>query len=167
FFLDISSGRQSEKTPVPLTWDQTHTLNGVVTFGGDKDWMLTVVGSFGTGLPYSPLLYDKQILLDPNSGRKPVKTNVDLLLEKSFDFQSMMFTLFLKIFNVFDWSNENYVYDDTGRATYTLEESSAGAQETNRISERVPGIKSATEYYVRPDYYSAPREVRLGFTLEF
>lgn len=167
FFIDISSGRQSEKTPVPLSWDQTHTLNGIVTLGNDKDWLLTVVGWFGTGLPYSPLLYDKQIFLEPNSGRKPIKTNVDLLLEKSFDFQSMMLTLFLKVFNIFDWSIENYVFDDTGRATYSLEEASAGAQETNNISERVPGIKSATEYFVRPDYYSAPREVRLGFTLEF
>ena len=54
FFLDLSSGRQSEKLPVPLAWDQTHTLNGVVTFGGDRDWMVTVVGTMGTGLPYSP-----------------------------------------------------------------------------------------------------------------
>ena len=33
FFLDAASGRQSEKIPVPLDWDQSHTLNGVISFG--------------------------------------------------------------------------------------------------------------------------------------
>jgi hypothetical protein len=63
--------------------------------------------------------------------------------------------------------NENLVYDDTGRATYTLEDTKGGPQETNRIAERIPGVHSATEYFVRPNYYSAPREVRLGLSLEF
>ena len=42
FFLDAASGRQSEKIPVPLTWDQQHTLNGVISFGEDKNWLLTI-----------------------------------------------------------------------------------------------------------------------------
>lgn len=167
FFLDISSGRQSEKLPVLLNWDQTHTLNGVVTFGEDRDWMITLVGTLGTGLPYTPELFEQQILLMPNSGRKPLQKNVDLLMEKSFDFKSIMLTLFVKVFNLFDTLNERFVYDNTGRATYSLEEGKGGPQETNRISERVPGIKSATEYFVRPDYYTAPREVRFGLALEF
>lgn len=167
FFLDLSSGRQSEKLPVPLAWDQTHTLNGIVTFGGDRDWMITVVSTLGTGLPYSPQLYDQQLLLKPNSGRKPLQTNVDLLAEKSFDFQSIMLTLFVKVFNLFDALNERLVYDDTGRASYTLQESQNAAQATNELSEKVPGVKSATEYFIRPNYYTAPREVRVGLTLEF
>ena len=167
FFLDISSGRQSEKIPVPLAWDQTHTLNGVITFGGDRDWMVTVVSTLGTGLPYSPALFQQQVLLRPNSGRKPLQTNVDLLVEKSFDFQSILLTMFVKVFNLFDTLNERFVYDDTGRATYTLEETRGGPQETNRLSEQYPGLKSASEYYIRPNYYTPPREVRVGLTLEF
>ena len=167
FFLDLSSGRQSEKLPVPLAWDQTHTLNGVITFGSDRDWMVTVVSALGTGLPYSPQLYDQQLLLKPNSGRKPLQTNVDLLAEKSFDFKSIMLTLFVKVFNLFDTLNERLVYDDTGRANYTLEESQNAAQATNELSEKVPGVKSATEYFIRPNYYTSPREVRVGLTLEF
>jgi outer membrane receptor protein involved in Fe transport len=167
FFLDVSSGRQSEKLPVPLQWDQTHTLNGVITFGGERDWMVTFVGTLGTGLPYSPQLFQQQVLLKPNSGRKPIKTNVDLLAQKSFDFQSILLTLFVKVFNLFDTLNENLVYDDTGRAIYTLEETRGGPQETNNLAEQVPGVKSATEYFVRPNYYSSPREVRVGLMLEF
>jgi hypothetical protein len=42
-----------------------------------------------------------------------------------------------------------------------------GPEATNEISKIYPGIKSATEYYNRPNYYSAPREVRVGLTLEY
>ncbi len=166
FFLDYASGRQSEKVPVPLSWDQTHTLNGVVTFGSQKDWFVTLVGTISTGLPYTPELFDSQILLDPNSERRPMQTNVDLLIEKSFSVSTAVVTVFAKMFNLFDTLNERSVYSNTGRATYTLEESKGGAQETNRLAETVPGVHSATEYFVRPQYYSAPREVRFGLSLE-
>ncbi len=166
FFIDLQSGRQSEKIPVPLNWDQSHTLNGVVTFGGDRDWTVTIVGNLGTGLPYSPQLYEQQIYLKTNSGRKPLQTNVDLLIDKSFILYSTTLTIFLKVYNLFDTKNESFVYDDTGRATYSLEETKGGPQATNAISEEYPAIKSATEYFNRPNYYSAPREVRFGLTLE-
>jgi outer membrane receptor protein involved in Fe transport len=167
FFLDLSSGRQSEKLPVPLDWDQAHTLDGVVSFGGGRNWMLTIVGSISTGLPYTPALFDQDIILRPNSERKPIRSNVDLLMEKSFRLQFTTLTVFLKMYNLFDTLNERFVYNDTGRATYTLEESRSGPQETNRIAERVPGIRPASEYFVRPNYYSSPREIRMGLTLEF
>lgn len=167
FFIDLQSGRQSEKIPVPLDWDQAHTLNGVITFGGDQDWTVTVVTSLSTGLPYSPQLYEQQIFLRTNSDRKPLQTNVDLLIDKSFMLYNTTLTIFLKVFNLFDTKNERFVYDDTGRATYSLEETKGGPQATNEISKLYPGIKSATEYFNRPNYFSAPREVRLGLTLEF
>jgi outer membrane receptor protein involved in Fe transport len=167
FFIDLQSGRQSEKIPVPLDWDQAHTLNGVITFGGDRDWTVTVVTSLSTGLPYSPQLYEQQIFLRTNSDRKPLQTNVDLLIDKSFMLYNTTLTIFLKVFNLFDTKNERFVYDDTGRATYSLEETKGGPQATNEISKLYPGIKSATEYFNRPNYFSAPREVRLGLTLEF
>jgi outer membrane receptor protein involved in Fe transport len=167
FFIDLQSGRQSEKIPVPLAWDQSHTLNGVVNFGSDRDWSVTIVANLGTGLPYSPQLYEQEIYLRTNSGRKPIKTNVDLLIDKSFMLYSTTLTIFLKVYNLFDTKNESFVYDDTGRATYSLEETKGGPQATNAISEVYPGIKSATEYFNRPNYYSSPREVRVGLTLEY
>jgi len=168
FFIDLQSGRQSEKVPVPLDWDQAHTLNGVVSFGDGKNWNLTLTASLSSGLPYSPRLYEQQIYLRANSARKPFYTNADLLFDKSFSFiDNTKVTLFLKVFNLFDTQNERFVYDDTGRAIYSLEESKGGPQATNAISQKYPGIKSATEYFNRPNYYSAPREVRVGVTFEF
>ena len=167
FFLDAASGRQSEKIPVPLAWDQQHTLNGVISFGEDRNWLFTLVGNISTGLPYTPLIYDKQIYLESNSERKPLQTNVDLLIEKSFDLSDIVLTAFLKVYNLFDTKNENFVYDDTGRATYTLQSGRSGPEATNELAATNPGIKSADEYFVRPQYYSSPREVRLGFMMEF
>ncbi len=167
FFLDVASGRQSEKIPVPLAWDQAHTLNGVISFGGDRDWVFTLIGNISTGLPYTPLIYDKQIYLRANSERKPLQTNVDLLIEKSFGLSDILITAFIKVYNLFDTRNERFVYDDTGRATYTLLANQSGPQAADALSEKNPAIKSATEYFVRPQYFSAPREVRLGLMFEF
>lgn len=167
FFIDLQSGRQSEKIPVPLGWDQTHTLNGVITFGEDRDWNATITASISSGLPYSPRLYEQQIYLRSNSERKPFYANVDLLFNKSFTITGRTsLTLFLKIFNLLDTQNERFVYDDTGRAGYSLEATQGGPQATNLISQKYPSIKSANEFFNRPNYYSTPREVRVGLTLE-
>ena len=77
------------------------------------------------------------------------------------------FTVFLKVFNLFVTLNERYIYSDTGRATYSLTQNQTPAQQTNKLAESIPGIHSADEYFVRPTYYSAPREVRVGFSVDF
>jgi outer membrane receptor protein involved in Fe transport len=166
FFIDRSSGRQSEKLPVPLDWDQTHTLNATASIGVPRNWNLTVVSRLGTGLPYTPQMTSTQIFLRTNSSRRPFQTTVDLLAEKSFDLYSVGLTLFLKVFNLFDTLNERFVFNDTGRATYTLEEGKGTAQEANRLAGIIPGAHSATEYFVRPQYYAPPREVRFGMSID-
>jgi outer membrane receptor protein involved in Fe transport len=166
FFMDRESGRQSEKVPVPLDWDQTHTLNATASIGESRNWNLTLVGRLGTGLPYSPIMGETGVYLRSNSSRKPFQTTVDLLAEKSVSLMTVNMTFFLKVFNLFDGLNERYVYNDTGRATYTLEEGKGTAQEANRLAEIIPGAHSATEYFVRPQYYAAPRQVRVGMSVE-
>lgn len=166
FFLDLSSGRQSEKVPVLLSWDQSHTLNGSLLFGRD-DWNVTIVGRIGTGLPYTPQIISGKIYLPTNSDRKPSQMSVDLLADKSFNIFDLSFTLFLKVYNLFDALNERYVYDDTGRATYSIEEKMGSAQNTNDKAAKTPGMHSADEYFVRPNYYLAPRNVKVGVSLKF
>ena len=84
FFIDLQSGRQSEKIPVPLNWDQDTYIKWCCKFWGDKNWTVTIIANIGTGLPYSPQLYEQQIYFKTNSGRKPLQANVDLLIDKSF-----------------------------------------------------------------------------------
>jgi len=167
FFLDLSSGRQSERLPVPLDWDQTHNLNATVSLGESNNWNVTVVGRLGTGLPYTPQVLDRVAYLQRNSGNKPSSTTVDVLADKTFSVVGLDMTLFLKVFNLFDTLNERDVYDDTGRATYTLLDLYGAAMATDQIAQRVPGVHSAKEYFVQPQFYQPPREVRVGMSLEF
>lgn len=166
FFLDLLSGRQSEKIPVYLAWDQTHTLNTTVTVGRE-DWNITLVGRLGSGLPYTPQISGNQIYLRTNSGRRPTQATVDLLAEKVLSLFGFDFTFFLKIFNLFDTLNERYVYNDTGRATYTLVANQSVALAADKLAETVKGLHSATEYFNQPTYYQPPREVRFGASFEF
>jgi hypothetical protein len=67
-----------------LNWDKTHQLNTTISYGVQKDWNITLVGKIGTGLPYTPEVFDKQVFLEPNSDRRPTQVKVDLLAEKKF-----------------------------------------------------------------------------------
>jgi len=165
-FLDLASGRQSEKIPYYLSWDQPHTLTATLNFGG-KTWNATIVGRIGSGLPYTPQLLYEQIYLKTNSARKSSQATVDLLIDKSVSVSDLTLTFFLKVFNLFDTMNENIVYDNTGRSSYTLESELGTTQAADHYASLNPLIKTSGEYFVRPDYYLPPREVRLGMTLEF
>lgn len=167
FFTDLSSGRQSEKVPVFLDWDQTHTLNGTVTIGEPNNWNVSVVTRLNSGLPYTPQVNEQTLYLVTNSERRPSVVTVDLLADKTFVVAGVNLTTFLKVFNLFDTLNERYVYNDTGRATYTLVAQQGPAQYTDKLAQEVPGVHSAREYFVRPTYYRPPREVRVGLSLEF
>lgn len=167
FFLDLSSGNQTEKVPVPLNWDKTHQLNGTFTVGEVGNWNIAMIGRFASGLPYTPLLFDKQVNLTRNSDRRPEYLRFDLLAEKTFKLNSIGLVVFIKVYNLFDALNENIVYATTGRATYTLDANRAAALETDRIAARVAGVHTSADVYNRPNYYLAPREVRLGLSIEF
>jgi outer membrane receptor protein involved in Fe transport len=167
FFLDLQSGRQTEKVPVYLNWDKTHQLNTTISYGVQKDWNITLVGKIGTGLPYTPEVFDKQVFLEPNSDRRPTQVKVDLLAEKSFEVFGVELSIFAKVFNLFDTLNENSVYASTGRSDYTLSATRGPAIETNRLAEIYPEIKTADEFYANPAFYLSPREVRLGLSVDF
>ncbi|MEO8398984.1 MAG: TonB-dependent receptor, partial [Ignavibacteriaceae bacterium] len=167
FFLDVSSGRQSENVVIFLPWDQTHILNGTVSLGKAGNWNVSVIGRLGTGLPYTPETLEQETFVKTNSGRRPSSASVDLLAEKTFSINDLGIVIFLKVFNLFDTLNEKYVYNDTGRSTYSLFQSSGKAISADELAGRVPGVHSSEEYYNRPDYYYPPRQVKLGLSLEF
>ncbi|MEA1912406.1 MAG: hypothetical protein U9N06_01020 [candidate division WOR-3 bacterium] len=63
----------------------------------------------------------------------------------------------MKVYNLFDKMNEINVYTSTGRAGYTLIPSPG----------RVRGVNTLEEYLIRPDFYSPPRRVILGLSVDF
>ncbi|MGE5315921.1 MAG: TonB-dependent receptor [Acidobacteriota bacterium] len=167
FFIDKSSGRESEKVVVPLGWDQTHTLNATVGLGKPNDWNVSIIGRLGTGLPYTPLSGDNGVILETYSGSKPTQYTVDMLAQKELSFAGVNFIVFLKVFNLFDRLNEVNVFEDTGRATYTLANSARGEGKAIDQHMGLAGVHPMSEYYANPGLYSDPREVLIGCSVNF
>ncbi|MFA6541842.1 MAG: TonB-dependent receptor, partial [Bacteroidota bacterium] len=156
-FLDNQSSppRESQKQLSPLDWDRRHSLNATLTFGEQENYLITEIGRLGSGLPYTPSYQNQRTGL-VNSENRPMMYSVDLYLTKYLTLAGYSVNLFAKIYNVFDTENELNIFTDTGRASYSLEAGYSG---------RPRGVNSIEEYYTRPDFYSAPRQIVVGFDL--
>ncbi|MFA6541192.1 MAG: TonB-dependent receptor [Bacteroidota bacterium] len=144
----------------PLAWDQRHTLNTILSYS-EETFGASVIGKYGSGLPYTPRLTSDVTVLLTNSGEKPSTVSIDLRMYKTvtFDFVKMM--IFLRVTNLFDTPNEVGVYDDTGRAGKTYDEA-AGYQTASKEY-----VNTIHDYFINPQNYSEPRRIEFGVTLDF
>ena len=146
------------KQLAPLDWDRTHALNFTVTAGVIGDYIISSIGRWGTGLPYTPSIQNQRTGLE-NSDNRPSIFTMDLFITKFFNLFNQQISVFLKVFNLFDSANELEVFSDSGRAGTTLELTRAQVQPR--------GVNTLSEFFTRPDFYSAPRQIVLGASLEF
>ncbi|MDQ7066327.1 MAG: TonB-dependent receptor [candidate division KSB1 bacterium] len=160
-FLDQQADppKQTEKQLVPLDWDRRHQLNLTVTLGNKQVGQVSIIARLGTGLPYTPTFQNVQTAVE-NSGRRPTVHNVDLYAYKTLVIGKHKITGFLRVFNVFDRLNELEVFTDTGRASYTLAPLYTGGL-------RPRGLNPLDMYFKRPDFFSPPRQVQIGFSYSF
>ena len=156
----LAAGNLPEVQLLPLSWDQLHTLNGTASYVAET-WGASLIGRFGSGLPYTPRKTEDVSAFRENSESKPTTVNVDMRLYKEFDLFSTRFMLFLRVFNLFDNRNQTDVYDDTGRADFTTD--------LERVRSLNPSlyVNTLEEWYNNASYYSAPRRIELGFTFNF
>jgi hypothetical protein len=159
--------QEREQQIVPLDWDQLHTANVSMTYDDRaNNWGMSVISSFGSGLPYTPQQTTQQTgvilptTIQLNSQAKPITWDVDLTAYKSFVFGDSEVQIFTKIDNLFDRLNEYGVFGDTGRATYSLQKNvdAASFQGNTAFLDR---------WYTRPDFYAEPRRVTLGVSYRF
>ena len=169
-YYSEQSGRRSETYLVPQGFDRSHTLTSTITLSQPDDWSLSVIGFLRTGTPYTPNFPTNvvNITFRQNSDNQPVQWNVDLKAEKFFNVGMVDLSVFLQVDNLFDTENENYVYDNSGRALYNIEQVTNPSQFANlrgRITRGDPGLMSMSavdRYYANPANVSRPRLVRLG-----
>ncbi len=157
--LKGNNPREPEQQLVPLNWDRRHTFNASLTYAipGLRGWGATILGKYGSGLPYSPT--DDGIRTGfENDGRRPDFYNVDLSAFKSFPVGRHKLVLMLTMLNALDIKNEDGIYDDTGRAGYTIVENTAV---------EAPEFNTLSEVYPDPSKYSRPRMVKVGVSYEF
>ncbi len=158
-FLDNQTNppRESQKQLAPLDWDRRHSLNATATVGTLNDFTVTMIGRLGSGLPYTPAFQNQRTGL-VNSENRQMVVSVDLYVVKYVQLSGFAVNIFAKVYNLFDTESELDVFSDTGRAGYSLETNYIGTPR---------GINSIQEYYTRPDFYAAPREIVVGAGFSF
>ena len=174
-FFNEEKGKLSETYLVPFGFDRSHTITSTVTVSEPSDWNISLIGYIRTGTPYTPSFPSSvvPIVFVQNSDRQPVQWNTDLRIEKYFKFGEIDYSVYLIVDNLFDTQNEQFVYSNSGRALYNIEETINPFQFAdlrNRIARADPGmipLSSVDQYYARPENVSSPRLVRLGVSVKF
>ena len=135
-------------------------MNAVLNYSADT-YGGSVIGQYGSGQPYTPRASSDVTVFLTNSNIKPTYLNVDMKVYKSIAMDPLKLLFFLRVNNVFDIKNETSVYDDTGTATKTYDETRARQSNTKEY------VNSISDYYTNPTMYSEPRRIEFGVTLEF
>ena len=159
-FYDEASDIEPEKMLVALDWDQRHTLNGTMTYHPTKSSGISGIFSYGSGFPYTTEFAGNRTAFE-NNGLKPPTYNVDIRAFYNFALNKRMnVSAHINVYNLFNFLNELSVYNDTGRATYSL-------LPTYTAEYSGPELNTLDEYLARPHYYSSPRQVKLGISISF
>lgn len=166
-FNAAAAKTELEQVIVPLNWDQTHTLNITGSYRSSDGWGAGLIFTSGSGFPYTRDFNNPVSGQTPpskislNSGRKPSIYNLDLNVTKDIPFSgNRNIQIYAKVDNVLDNGNERGVFNDTGRATYSLYR--INDAKTFRGDELF-----LNQNYNRPDFYNEPRRIVLGLKLRF
>jgi hypothetical protein len=157
-----TSGARPEVQLNPLGWDQRHTLNLSLMYAA-PGWGVSTIAQYGSGTPYTPssrTSNDISVLLT-NIQTKPAYLNVDVRTYYEMEIMRTNFTLYARIFNLFDIRNEVGVFDDTGRAGSTRYLAEAQANNPDQ------SINTVAQWYRIATNYSEPRRVEFGMNVEF
>jgi len=149
---------EPEKKLIRLDWDQRSTLNFSLTVGTPGSWNIGLIGQIGSGTPYTAdLRWIGANVNFRNNRKKPSVVSFDLRAEKMVELWGLRFKTFLLAYNIFDRLNEYGVYGSTGRANRDLNVKFAGD---------IYGLNTIEEYVNNPSFYSAPRLIRMGISLQ-
>lgn len=160
--------QQLETQIVPTGWDQRHTANASLVYNLARfDAGLSLLASYGSGTPYTPARTSRVTggtippsVIPLNSETRPSSFNVNLTAFRNVRLGGTRIQLWTKVDNVFDTRNETGIFGDTGRATYSLQQSIEGS--TFRGEDVV-----LAQRYARPDFFSQPRRVVFGARFQF
>lgn len=151
-----------------LSWDQTHSLNGSVSYRPRQDMYISMIGQLGSGLPYSPATLNPNIEIPGgwwnNADRKPLRWSVDLKLHKSFNVLGMNVGTFVNVFNILNHLDENDVNRITGRAGPAAYLPEIARKRYYRLEQIGEFTRDEADY--DPTDYSRPRLIQFGLSLE-
>lgn len=160
--------QQLETQIVPTGWDQRHTANATFIYNIPRlDAGFSLLASYGSGTPYTPQRTTRvtggtlpPTVIPLNSETRPSSFNINVTAYRNLRFAGRRLQLWTKVDNLLDTRNETGIFGDTGRATYSLEQSLEQS-----IFRGDPTILA--QRYVRPDFFSQPRRVVVGARVQF
>ena len=163
-YFDAQDNQAPRLSMLPLNWDQTHTLNFRATTGG-KNWVASAIGKLWSGKPYTPEFKTGTISgsgafagFADNSERKPNVFDLDIRASYSINLLGLQSKIYCNIYNLLDLQNEFSVWEDTGRATYTLTAKDVPLTDPGRIGH-------LQEHLIRPEWYGEPRRINIGLNI--
>jgi hypothetical protein len=160
-----------------LDFDQRHTVTAVISYRVPWNWNgrlfglslpsawgISMVGHYGSGLPYTATDADGNRLGERNEGRLPANYTVDMRFNKEFAAmgKGMPLTLFVEVDNLFNRLNVIDVYTKTGQSDNdgeVIQSASSSTQAQLNYFDRL--------YDHDPQNFSPPRTVRVGMELKF
>jgi len=167
---DSYSAAQGNEEPakklIYMDYDRRHSLNGTVAYNL-LGWTIAVIGKYSTGFPYTPTLIAGSASANyrgwrENIARRPATSSVDLKIDKRLvKTGPFAHRLFIRVYNLFDQKGALRVHADTGSPEYTT----YGTHRWVRYDQ--DRIGSLEHFYLNPDWYQSPRQIQLGYIIEF
>jgi outer membrane receptor protein involved in Fe transport len=160
----------------PLDFDQRHTITAVLDFHVPENWRgnffgltipgawgATMVGHYGSGLPYTATDASGNRLGERNEGRLPANYTVDLRFNKDFRLlRGQLLSFFVEVDNLFNERNVLNVYSRTGVADDDGQITGAGLALDQNVVEAYDQL-----YDHDPQNYNPPRTIRTGLEFNF
>lgn len=137
------------KKTITLEWDQPHRLNFQFDLRWVDNWGLNILGTFGSGLPYTPTDARGKHIGEVNSARKPWSGTVNLRLNKDFHLLGFKQVLYVDVWNLFNKVNVLQVFTSTGKPDDSANPNSSGEDQH------------------RPHWIGPPRQIELGVQVVF
>ena len=153
-------GGLAETYMIPLDWDQMHTISMILSYVQDS-YGISLIGTIGSGLPYTPDSNNNISMLIQNSEQKPFTTNFDIKSYYNFKLGDNSIQVYFNISNLFNHLNQANVYSDSGVADYTTYASDAASQNTGEY------INSIDDWFNNETFYSNPRRIEIGMRYDF
>ena len=130
-----------------MPWDQTHTINFRLNYYNPIGFGVSTIGSYGSGLPYTPEDARARPIDEQYSGRMPSTSNVNLKLFYDKKIKGYNVRLFADVTNLFNKENVLSVDNTTGEPDATLD------------SGQSPMV------VWKPYYISPPRHIEIGISI--
>ena len=176
-YLTSATDTLAPLTEYALDFDQRHTVTAVLDYRVPAEWSynlfgmkmpgawgLSMVGYYGSGLPYTRTDANGNRLGDRNANRLPATYSVDMRFNKDFTVGRLnnMLTWFVEVDNVFNRHNVLNVYTRTGKPD---DDGNVRGADLALDYEELSSYNKLMDH--DPQNYSPPRTIRTGLEFTF